>query len=187
MVLTITDLADQPDAIREQVAQFLVDAFQEMAPTAWPTLAAAREEVSEALEADRICRVALLDGRAAGWIGAQLMYTPHVWELHPLVVDPAQQGKGIGRALVLDLEQRVIRRGGATIMLGTDDEAGWTSLAGVDLYPDPLRHLAQIRNLSRHPFEFYQKLGYVLIGVVPDANGPGKPDLLMAKKVKIHK
>ena len=107
--------------------------------------------------------------------------------LAPMAVLPERQGQGIGRALVEDLEACVIARGGATIFLGTDDEAGWTSLAGVDLYPDPLVHLAQIRSVGRHPFAFYRKLGYALIGVVPDANGPGKPDILMAKKVKFHK
>jgi len=40
-----------------------------------------------------------------------------------------------------------------------------------------------IRNLGRHPYEFYQKLGYVIVGVIPDANGLGKPDILMAKSV----
>jgi len=33
------------------------------------------------------------------------------------------------------------------------------------------------------PFEFYQKCGFVIVGVVPDANGLGKPDILMAKRV----
>jgi hypothetical protein len=35
----------------------------------------------------------------------------------------------------------------------------------------------------RHPLAFYRALGYTLVGVVPDANGPGKPDLLLAKRV----
>ena len=43
--------------------------------------------------------------------------------------------------------------------------------------------LAGIRNLRRHPYEFYQKLGYVIIGAIPDANGFGKPDILMAKRI----
>jgi hypothetical protein len=34
-----------------------------------------------------------------------------------------------------------------------------------------MRHLSQITNLHEHPFEFYQKLGFVITGVVPDANG----------------
>jgi aminoglycoside 6'-N-acetyltransferase I len=32
--------------------------------------------------------------------------------------------------------------------------------------------------------EFHQKLGYTVVGVVPDANGPGKPDISMAKRVR---
>lgn len=81
------------------------------------------------------------------------------------------------------LEQQVKSRGGLTIQLGTDDQNNLTSLGGVDLYPDPLVHLRQIRNLHGHPFEFYQKLGFVLVGLVPDANGFGKPDILIAKRV----
>ncbi len=74
-------------------------------------------------------------------------------------------------------------RGGITIFLGSDDEDGMTSLAGVDLYPDVAGHIASIRNLKRHPYQFYQKLGYTIVGVIPDANGPGKPDILMAKRI----
>jgi len=75
-------------------------------------------------------------------------------------------------------------RGGSTIYLGTDDENGRTSLGGVDLYPDPLMAAAQIQNLRRHPFEFYRKLGFAIVGVLPDANGFGKPDIFMAKRVR---
>src|SRR6185295_10378019 len=108
----------------------------------------------------------------------------NVWELHPLVVKLDRQGQGIGRALVLDLEERVRERGGLTITLGTDDEDNQTSLSAVDLYPNVWEHIARIQNLRGHPYEFYQKLGYVIYGVVPDANGPGKPDILMAKRVR---
>ena len=33
----------------------------------------------------------------------------------------------------------------------------------------------------RHPFQFYRKLGYVVTGVMPDANGRGRPDIYMSK------
>ena len=59
-----------------------------------------------------------------------------------------------------------------------------TSIGNVDLYPNVFEHLKNITNLKGHSFEFYQKLGYVIIGVIPDANGPGKPDILMAKRLK---
>ena len=91
--------------------------------------------------------------------------------------------QGIGRALVMDLESRVRDRGCTTLMLGTDDEDNMTTLAGVDLYPDIWEHIANIKNLRGHPYGFYQKMGFVIVGVLPDANGPGKPDILMAKRV----
>ena len=58
-----------------------------------------------------------------------------------------------------------------------------TSLAGVDLFPDPLAHLAAIRNYNGHPYEFYRKVGFAIAGVLPDANGLGKPDIFLAKSV----
>jgi aminoglycoside 6'-N-acetyltransferase I len=162
----------------------LITAFHEHWPNAWPDMESALEEVHECLEAENICLAAVdNNGRVLGWIGARPAYGVTGWELHPLVVDPARQGEGIGRALVVALEAQVCARSGVTIFLGSDDENGMTSLAGVDLYPDPAGHIAAIRNLKRHPFEFYQKLGYVIVGVIPDANGPGKPDILMAKRV----
>ena len=30
---------------------------------------------------------------------------------------------------------------------------------------------------------FYQKLGYEIVGLIPDANGPGKPDIMMARRL----
>ena len=99
------------------------------------------------------------------------------------MVQPDHQGSGIGRALVSDLESLVHQRGVSTIYLGTDDEDGMTTLSNVELYPDVFKHVAEIKNLNRHPYEFYQKLGFVIVGVIPDANGPGKPDIIMTKRV----
>ncbi len=58
-----------------------------------------------------------------------------------------------------------------------------TSLSGVDLYPDPLWHLAHITNFKGHPYDFYRRMGFAIAGVLPDANGPGKPDIFLAKSV----
>ena len=87
-------------------------------------------------------------------------------------------------ALVADLEERVRERGGYALWLGTDDEDGMTTVSGVDLYPNVLEHLANIKNLRGHPYEFYQRLGFSIIGILPDANGPGKPDIFMAKPLR---
>lgn len=169
----------------QQMAEILYEAFQQDWPDAWPTLEEALAEVRGCLAPERVCRVALnADGTVLGWIGGSEMYDGNVYELHPLAVRPGWQGQGIGRALVEDLETQIAARGAVTLWLGTDDEAGMTSLAGQDLYPNVFEHLTRIQNLRRHPFEFYQKLGFVITGVLPDANGPGKPDIYMAKQVK---
>ena len=183
-MITIVDLDLADETMVTRAAEVIVAAFSRHYPGAWPTLADGLEELHEFGESGRICRVAQTDaGQVAGWIGAIDAYDGTGWELHPLAVAPAWQGQGIGRMLVADLEACVRARGGVTLFLGTDDEDNQTSLAGIDLYPDPLLHLAQIRNLDRHPYEFYQKQGFVLTGVIPDANGPGKPDIMMAKRL----
>jgi aminoglycoside 6'-N-acetyltransferase I len=181
----IVDLSSLGEAGVQQAAELLVAAFKVSHPNAWPALADGLEEVREALEPDRIARAAIDDGgRLLGWIGGMDTYDGHMWELHPLAVDPASQTQGIGSALVSDFEQQVLARGGNGVFLGTDDETGQTSLSGTDLYPEVLAAAAGIHNVNRHPFEFYQKLGYVVVGLIPDANGPGKPDILMAKRLK---
>ena len=182
--MQIIDLLPDNKKAIHQAAGLLVRGFREHWPDAWPDMDAAMNEVQESLSADRINRIAIDDnGKVLGWIGGIRQYRGRVWELHPLVVSPEHQKTGIGRALVADLEERVRERGGITIRLGTDDEDNMTSLAGVDLYPDVYNHIAKIRNMKGHPYEFYQKLGFVIVGVTPDANGPGKPDILMAKRV----
>jgi aminoglycoside 6'-N-acetyltransferase I len=180
----IVDLLPHDQPAVGQTAELLVEGFREHWPDAWPDVESALQEVRESFGEDRISRIAVDDdGAVLGWIGGIRQYDGHVWELHPLVVREDARGRGIGRALVADLEARVRERGGITLWLGTDDEDDMTSLGGVDLYPNPLEHLARIRNLRRHPFEFYLKIGFAIIGVLPDANGPGKPDIYMAKRV----
>lgn len=107
----------------------------------------------------------------------------HVWELHPLVVRRDLRLRGIGRALVADLEAQVLERGGRTVRLGADDENGRTTVGGVDLYPDVLEKLRAIESRGSHPLGFYRRVGYKVVGVIPDANGFGKPDILMAKRI----
>ncbi len=168
----------------QQAAQLMVDAFREHWPDAWPTLEDGLKELSEMLAPERICRAAVDEnGNLLGIIGGIPAYDGHVWELHPLAVLPSVQGQGIGRALVDDFEEQVRSRGALTITLGSDDEDGMTSLANVDLYERLWEKIRDIHNYKNHPFAFYQKMGYTITGVVPDANGIGKPDILMAKRI----
>ena len=182
--MKIITLSPDNASLIQQAAQLLVDAFREHWHDAWPTLEEGLKEVREMLESERICRVAVDEkGNLLGMIGGIPGYDGNVWELHPLAVQPSLQGQGIGRALVEDFEEQVRLKGGLTITLGSDDEDGMTSLSNVDLYENLWEKIRDIRNLKNHPFEFYQKMGYVITGVVPDANGRGKPDILMAKRV----
>lgn len=182
--MQIVDLRADDESAIHQVAGLVLEGFATNWPQAWPDLDSAVEEVCESFAAGRISRVARdEDGTVLGWIGGISHYRGRVWELHPLVVRISQQGQGIGRALVADLEACVKERGGLTITLGTDDVSGQTSLSGVNLYPHVWEYVSHIKNLKRHPYEFYQKQGYVIVGVMPDANGLGKPDILMAKSV----
>ena len=183
-LLQIVDLDSHDEQRIAEVATLLVEGFREQAPEAWPTMESALTEVRESFSPERVSRVAIDDdGAVVGWIGAISQYRGRVWELHPLVVAPAFQRQGIGRALVADLEACLRARGCQTVWLGTDDEAGQTSLANVDLYDDLPGRLASVRNLAGHPFEFYQRLGFTIVGVMPDANGIGKPDIFMAKRI----
>ncbi|MBP0001471.1 MAG: GNAT family N-acetyltransferase [Cyanobacteria bacterium SID2] len=181
--MKIYDL-DRSNAIYIQATiELLVEGFQNW-PSAYSTEAASKE-VLESLEANRLSRVAVsASGEVLGWIGGIPSYDDRVWEIHPLVVRSDVRRRGIGQALVADLEILAQNRGGLTLWVGTDDECGQTSLSNVDLYPDVWTHVWQIRNLNRHPYEFYQKQGFVIVGVMPDANGRGKPDIYMAKRIE---
>ena len=179
--MLVADLSSAGDAELEDTAGLLVD----LMPEGWPTIETARAAVTESLAEERISRVALEEGVVVGWIGGlKLSYPGGVWELHPLAVRRDRQRRGLGRALVADLEERVRERGGKVVYLGTDDKRVQTSIADIDLYPDALRLAADIRNLRGHPYEFYQKQGYTIVGVLPDANGFGRPDIFMAKRLE---
>ena len=180
--MEIVDLDAEDVLRRERCSELLVEVFRDIAPAAWPTIEGARETVSECLAAGRV-RVAQIDGLVAAWIGGRHAYM-RVWELHPLVVDPSYQRRGIGRALVGDIERIAAEAGAMTLTLGSDDETGLTSLAGIDLYPDPIAHLARLQDRGGHSFTFYLRCGFAITGVTPDANGFGQPDLQMSKRVE---
>jgi aminoglycoside 6'-N-acetyltransferase I len=184
--MKIVDLLPEEREIIQQVAELLVAGFKDHWPAAWPDLEAALVEIRESFGPGRISRIAVdEEGTILGWVGGISKYHGHAWELHPLVVRADRRRQGIGRALVRDLERLVREQGATTLYLGTDDEDNMTSLAGKDLYPDLATNIADISNLRQHPYEFYQKLGFVIVGLIPDANGPGKPDIWMAKRVTI--
>jgi aminoglycoside 6'-N-acetyltransferase I len=184
MVRRIVDLTREAPDLAEQAAVLLRDAFRNRTPD-WQDLDSARQEVVTSLAPDKISRVALgASGEVVGWIGGMPMYGGLVWELHPLVVAESHRRQGIGRALVHDLERLVEARGALTLWLGSDDENDETTVSGVDLYadiPGSIRGLRKLR--GEHPHEFYLRLGFRVTGLMPDANGRGKPDIFFAKRL----
>jgi aminoglycoside 6'-N-acetyltransferase I len=178
----IVDLGAQSADVLDQAATLLVQEFA--AQNGWPTIELARDEVASVL-AQGFAR-AMVDGTTLiGWVGGLPEYAGRVYELHPMVVRPDFRLRGIGRALALAFEAEAARRGAFTATLGTDDDSGMTSVSDVDLYDAIPQQIADLRDLGRrHPFLFYRKLGYVVTGLMPDANGPGRPDIYMSKRLK---
>jgi len=182
--LEIFDLKIRSQNDHEAAARILYDSFKTNWPEAWPTLEDALEEVRECLGEGRICLAAAdTSGSIIGWVGAIEAYDGRVYELHPICVDENHRRLGVGARLVEELEKRVAAAGGITIYLGSDDENNQTTLGGADIYDDIWTQIANIKNLKGHPYSFYERLGYKIVGVVPDANGYGKPDIMMAKRV----
>lgn len=182
--ITIRDFTEEDSALLPQVAALLMAAFARSSPGFIPDLTAGLAEAQATWDEGSFARIAVDDtGVVLGFIGGIDAYDGYGWELHPLAVHPDHHGRGIGAALVRDFEEQVRQRGGGMIFLGSDDEVGLTSLYGVDLYTDLWGHIARIRNLDGHAYSFYEKMGYVITGVIPDANGPGKPDILMSKRL----
>ena len=164
-----------------QAAQILTDSL----PIGWPTLQDALVEIEERLKPENTMLAALEDGIVIGWGGILApIYDGNVYELHPLAVRSDKRRLGTGRAIVEVLENEARKQGGLTIYLGSDDERdrGETSLANTDLYDD-LPGKIKSFDPGTHPSGFYLKLGYKIIGVMPDANGKGKPDIFFGKRL----
>jgi aminoglycoside 6'-N-acetyltransferase I len=168
-----------------QAAQMLTDEL----PLGWSTFDDAMEEVDILLndedEPEALFFAAIEDGDVIGWCGILPEYNGRVFELHPLVVRRDQQGKGIGRKLLGAIEEAAKEKGGLTLYIGADDEepGGETSFANVDLYDDLPKRIKEFEP-GTHQTAFYMKLGFKIVGVVPDANGKGKPDIMLAKSLQ---
>jgi aminoglycoside 6'-N-acetyltransferase I len=161
----------------EEAATMLMEAF----PHSYQSIDDGKEEVEECLEEGKITLVAIDNGYAVGFVGASPRYGTTGWELHPLVILKSHRREGVGSVLVKALEKEVLVQGGVMIYLGSDDEFGTTSLSNCDLFHNTFKRIDNIKNLDNHPYEFYEKQGYKIVGVFPDANGIGKPDIWMAK------
>lgn len=179
------DLKTSGTDVLDQAAKLLFDSFAAIAELSWKTIKDAEMEVVECLGEKNICIGIIEAGKLIAMAGLRPLYSDITWELHPMAVAALYQKKGVGTMLLKKMEQLGKARGILNIVLGTDDEKGQTSLSGKDLYNENLyEEVRNIKNINNHPYEFYQKMGYKIIGVIPDANGPGKPDIWMGKRLE---
>ena len=178
--MEIVNMNTLNESRRKQAAQMLSDEL----PMGWPTLAEAIDEVNELLEHDPdfVLLAAMDNGEVLGWCGMQPDYDGKVFELHPLVVRHDRQGKGIGTTLLNAIEEAARERGGLTFWAGADDENGETSFANANLYDDLPKRMREFEP-GTHQSAFYLKHGFRIVGVMPDANGKGKPDIFLAKSL----
>jgi aminoglycoside 6'-N-acetyltransferase I len=167
----------------KQAAGILFSAFSTINKDAWPTEEEALNTVRECIPEPNICMGILIDKILIGWAGLRPMY-PVTWELHPLVIAKEYQGKGYGKLLIGKLEEEARKAGIIGIVLGTDDETNSTSLSDCDISGENIfSEISNIKNKKSHPYEFYKKCGYSIIGVIPNANGINKPDIWMWKNI----
>ncbi len=177
-------IVDMMQLSQEQITE-AAQILTESIPIGWPTLQDALEEISEQLVSENTLLAAMDGDVVLGWGGILApTYNGNVFELHPLAVRSDKRTQGVGRALVHALEETARQQGGLTIYLGADDdkEGGETSLANVDLYDNLPERIASF-NPGTHQSGFYMKIGYKIIGVIPDANGLGKPDIIWGKRL----
>jgi aminoglycoside 6'-N-acetyltransferase I len=176
---------DRTDSILvDELARLTYKAFKTHAPDWLPTTADARRRVLQAAAPDRINRVLLNPhAKPLGWIGVTPINHGRIWEIHPLAIAPAEQGKGYGSMLVNEIEWLAQLHGVLGLLVGTSDETGATPLYGVDLYQNPCELLNRLTCAEQHAVTFWRKVGFTVVGVLPDAEGRGRPGITLAKRV----
>lgn len=178
--MEITNMVNLNAEQLRQAAAILTKAI----PLGWATFEDAADEITECLIPENTLLAAVEGGDVLGWGGILPQYDGNVFELHPLAVRWDMRGKGVGAALLAALEGAARERGGLTMCIGADDEkeGGETSLANADLYDNLSERIVNFR-AGTHQSAFYMKNGYKIIGVMPDANGAGKPDIFLGKRL----
>lgn len=140
--------------------------------------------VTESLrdDADTISLAALIDDEVLGWIAGK-RYRTHGFRITHCVVHPDVHRLGIGRRMAIAFESAAQDAGALIVHASMIDSACSTSLGGRDLFPGLLSRTVNEQDDVNHPVIFFLCCGYELAGVLPDAYGWGKPELIVAKRV----
>ena len=177
----IIDLDVSDAVLIERLTAITYEAFKENAPQWLPTPEHARKQLIAAGKPGRLGRVVLDSGKPAGWIG--VIEGRRIWEIHPIAVAIEHQYKGLGHVLVEEIAAIAKAAGALTLYAGTSDEVGTTNLFGVDLYSDPAESIRTIRPVGRNPYRFWENAGFTIVGLIPDAEGVGKPGIQLARRI----
>jgi aminoglycoside 6'-N-acetyltransferase I len=176
-------LINESSKTMEQAANILIETFPKAGMWTDIDKEKALKTVNDCAADENICIGIKINDRLIGWVGLRPMYEK-TWELHPLAISPKFQGKGYGKILMNELEN--IARGKCIIGIfcGSDDESNKTSLSEKEITGENIfEEIKNIKNKKNHPYEFYIKCGYSIIGIIPNANGHQKPDILLWKDI----
>ena len=183
MEYNFCDIKESED-FQRKAAEILYKTFIGLGKDAWPDLESAIIEVNECIIEPNICIGIMIENELIGWVGLRPMYSV-TWELHPMVIKKEFQGKRFGKILLDELERIARKREIIGIFAGSDDETNSTSLSETDLTGENIfNEILNIKNRKKHPYEFYKKCGYSIIGIIPNANGIKKPDILLWKDIR---
>jgi len=176
---------NESDETIKQAAKLLYATFSEINGDLWlKDEKDAFTEVNECIEGSNICIGIKQENQLIGWVGLRPMYEK-TWELHPMVIKKEFQEKKYGRKLLNELEKVASQKGIIGIVAGSDDETNSTSLSEKEINGENIfDEIRNIKNYKNHPFEFYIKCGYSIIGIIPNANGKNKPDIWLWKDIR---
>jgi aminoglycoside 6'-N-acetyltransferase I len=176
---------NESEETKKQAAEILYATFTEINGNLWlKNEKDALDEVGECIKGANICIGIKLENKLIGWAGLRPMYEK-TWELHPMVIKKEFQGKKYGKILLNEIEIMAYKNGIIGIVAGSDDETNSTSLSEKEINCENIfEEIKNIKNYKNHPFEFYKKCGYIIIGIIPNANGQNKPDIWLWKDIR---
>jgi aminoglycoside 6'-N-acetyltransferase I len=180
---TFCQIKESPDTM-ECAVKILLESMPKA--EMWPDLDknSAVETVKESIDDENICIGIKIDDELIGWVCVSPEFE-QTWELHPMVIKTEFQGKGFGKILINEAEKIAREKGIIGIILGSGEETYKTSLSQNEITKkNLLEKNKNIKNYKNHPYEFYRKCGYCVYGIIPNAYGLNKPNILMWKDIR---